>query len=141
MIEYNEYLYNKDKRKHEKVYANNVVIPQILFVQSVKIENNIRSNPMAEYIDREKARDAVYARIDELKDDKEFNMAKEICISGVKKHIRAIPTADVIEREKIDKAIAEMKLEYYNLDSCENRLIASYWITKAINILKRNIGE
>lgn len=56
---------------------------------------------MAEYIDREKARDAVYARIDELKDDKEFNMAKEICISGVKKHIRAIPPANVVEKEMI----------------------------------------
>ncbi len=55
--------------------------------------------------------------------------------------IHEIEPIDVIEREKIDKAIKEMKLEYYNLDSCENRLIASYWIEKAIKILKRNIGE
>ena len=31
----------------EKVYANNVVIHQILFVQNVGIENNIRSKAMA----------------------------------------------------------------------------------------------
>lgn len=51
---------------------------------------------MAEYIEREQARDAVYARIDELKADEEFNIVKEICISGVKKHIAAIQAADVI---------------------------------------------
>jgi hypothetical protein len=64
---------------------------------------------MAEYIDREKARNAVYERIDELRADKEFNIAKEICISGVKKYIASIPTANVIEREKIDKAIEEIQ--------------------------------
>lgn len=51
---------------------------------------------MAEYIDRTKAYDAVDARIDELRSDKEFNIVKEICISGVNKHIAAIPAADVI---------------------------------------------
>lgn len=90
---------------------------------------------MAEYIDREKARDAVYARIDELRADKEFNIDKEICISGVKKHIKAIPTAGVIEREKIDKAIEEMEMEIY----CDNGF--SQGVQKAMEILKRNIGE
>lgn len=55
--------------------------------------------------------------------------------------VMQIPTVNVVEREKLDKAIEEMKLEYYNLDSCENRLIASYWIEKSIKILKRNIGD
>lgn len=97
---------------------------------------------MAEYIDREKARNAVYERIDELKGDKEFNMAKEICISGVKKYILAIPPANVIEREKIDKAIKEMEFEYNDIDYHANKLLgASYGIRKSIEILKRNIGE
>lgn len=63
---------------------------------------------MAEYIDRDKAFDAVDKRIDELKADKEFNIAKEICISGVKKHILNTPIADVVERSKINKAIQDV---------------------------------
>jgi hypothetical protein len=60
---------------------------------------------MAEYITKEQAYNSVDERIDELRADKEFNIVKEICISGVKKHIEAVPTTDVVEREKIDKAI------------------------------------
>ena len=91
---------------------------------------------MAEYIDREKARDAVYARIDELKDDEEFNMAKEICIIGVKKYIKVIPTANVVEREKIDKAIAEIHSYKHG-----NGSMFHYGMIKAIEILEKNIGE
>lgn len=50
---------------------------------------------MAEYIDREKACDAVNERIKELKGHKSFTINKELCINGVKKHIMSIPIADV----------------------------------------------
>jgi NADH pyrophosphatase NudC (nudix superfamily) len=50
---------------------------------------------MAEYITKEQAYNSVDERIDELRADKEFNIVKEICISGVKKHIETVPTADV----------------------------------------------
>lgn len=50
-------------------------------------------------------------------------------------------SADVVEREKIDKAIKEMKLEYLKYDANANKLLADYWMGKAIKILKRNIGE
>ena len=95
---------------------------------------------MAEYIDREKARDAVYARIDELKADKEFNIAKEICISGVKKYIRAIPTADVIEREKIDKAIEEMERYSTSFEYANRHDLASA-VDCCIGMIQKNIGE
>ena len=53
-----------------------------------------------------------------------------------------MPTADVIERSKIDKAIEEMEIEYNNLEYAENhKKGASYGIRKSIEILKRNIGE
>ena len=90
---------------------------------------------MVEYIDREKALNAIYERIDELRADKEFDLAKQICVSGVKKYIRAIPTADVVEKEKIDKAIQEMKIEIY----CDNGF--SQGVRRAMEILERNIRE
>ena len=95
---------------------------------------------MAEYIDRDKAFEAVDKRVDELKGDKQFTLLKEICVRGVMKHLLNIPPADVIEREKIDKAIKEMEIEYNNLTYTENHnLGASYGIRKSIKILKRNI--
>jgi hypothetical protein len=45
-------------------------------------------------------------------------------------------------REKVDKAIKEMEIEYNNLEYVENyNRSASYGIRKSIEILKRNIGE
>ena len=49
--------------------------------------------------------------------------------------VMQIPTADVVERSKIDKAIEEMKMEVY----CDNGF--SQGVQRAIEILKRNIGE
>ena len=60
---------------------------------------------MTEYIAKEDAYRAVDERINELNRDKEFSIVKEICISGVKKHVAAISPANVVERERIDKAI------------------------------------
>lgn len=97
---------------------------------------------MAEYIDRDKAFEAVDNRVNELKGDKEFNLPKEICVRGVMKHLAAIPVADVIERVKIDKAIEEIESEYINLGYAENRNKgASYGIRKSLEILKKHIGE
>lgn len=76
-----------------------------------------------------------------MKRKTEYGKLATLVDNIVEEMVKETPTADVVEREKIDKAIKEMKLEYYNLDSCENRLIASYWIEKSIKILKRNIGE
>lgn len=95
---------------------------------------------MAEYIDREQARDAVYARIDELRADKEFNMAKEICIIGVKKYIKAIPTADVVERENIDKAIEEMERYSASFEYADRHDLASA-VDYCIGVIQKNIGE
>lgn len=76
-----------------------------------------------------------------MKRKTEYGKLATLVDNIVEEMVKETHTADVVEREKIDKAIKEMKLEYYNLDSCENRLIASYWIEKSIKILKRNIGE
>lgn len=95
---------------------------------------------MAEYIDREKARNAIYERIDELRADKEFDLAKEICVSGVKKYIRAIPTADVIEREKIDKAIEQME-RYSTFFEYVNRHDLASAVDCCIGMIQKNIGE
>lgn len=82
---------------------------------------------MTEYIDREKAENAINLhRCD---------------TSRIEEAILHIPSADVVEREKIDKAIEEMESVYINLDYYENRLSASYWIRKSIEILKRNIEK
>lgn len=95
---------------------------------------------MAEYIDRERAYNSVNERINELKSDKEFNIVKEICISGVKKHIASIPPADVVEREKIDAAIEEIK-EYsfkHNFEQGEylGEITAQWEVVKLEHVIK-----
>lgn len=105
---------------------------------------------MKEYIDKEEAYRAVDERITELNSDKEFSIVKEICISGVKKHITAISPADVIEREKINKAIEEItKLR----DSTDNMITEEITLVngcyeqyancfdECLEIIKRNIGD
>lgn len=72
---------------------------------------------MAEYMDRDKAFDAVDKRIDELKSDKQFNIVKEIDISGVKKHILNVPTADVVERSEYDKMVKYLKAQIENKEN------------------------
>ena len=97
---------------------------------------------MTEYITKHQARIAVDKRISELTRDAEFNYAKAICVNGVKSHINSMPTADVVEREKIDKAIEEIKAESFSehIDEadCDDILIVE--LRDVLEILKRNIG-
>jgi len=51
----------------------------------------LEQQPCGDAISRQAALDCVDERISELKADKEFNIVKEICISGVKKHILSLP--------------------------------------------------
>ena len=95
---------------------------------------------MAEYITKEQGYGAVDLRINELRSDKEFNIVKEICISGVKKHIETIPTADVVEREKIDKAIEEMERYSTSFEYANRHDLASA-VDCCIGMIQKNIGE
>lgn len=105
---------------------------------------------MTEYITKHQARIAVDKRISELDYDPEFTYAKAICINGVKSHINAIPPADVIEREKIDKVIDEItKLrnstdrmitrETTFVNECYKQYVNCF--DECLEIIKRNIGE
>ena len=74
-----------------------------------------------EFITIDNALDAVDERIKELKADKEFNIVKEICISGVRKHIldaSTITEQEIVKPylEKLKKEIKEMK----TIDSARN---------------------
>ena len=93
---------------------------------------------MAEYIDKKCL-------------DRKFQIDM-MCLRGgtifdTQKIIDSLPTADVIEREKIDKAIEEMELhakdcfenDYGGLDEYKSGIGAG--LSDAIDILKRNIGE
>ena len=55
-----------------------------------------------------------------------------------------IPTANVVEREKIDKAIEEIKGQFYVLLKDETTVEELWWnnaLEKTLEILKRNIEE
>lgn len=65
------------------------------------------------------------------------NCGRLFGVSDSQKIVYDIPTADVVEREKIDKAIEEI-MEYVKY--CDENLQAPL-ISRAIYILKRNIGE
>lgn len=54
----------------------------------------------------------------------------------------SIPTSDVIERSKIDKAIEEIEKEEVEVDYMEERKSGfNSGLFRALEILKRNIGE
>lgn len=60
------------------------------------------------------------------------------------KIIDSLPTADVVEREKIDDAIEEIKGQFYVLLKDETSIEELWWnnaLEKTLEILKRNIGE
>lgn len=90
---------------------------------------------MAEYIEREEFLKRIKPYDTEDKTDKAlYNFALN--------QMMGTPNADVVEREKINKAIKEMEIEYNNLEYTENHNKgASYGIRKSMEILKRNIGE
>jgi hypothetical protein len=73
-----------------------------------------------------------------------LDLITEICISGVKKHIASIPKADVVEREKIDKAIEEIKGLIKGCSKLPTVNIYNKYsegLEDCLEILKRNIGE
>ena len=94
---------------------------------------------MAEYVDRSKTQASLYNNMvwyDEdgyMADDSEKDKALWDLINGV-------PTADVIERKKIDKAIKEMKA----LVDPKNTILEfdeKMGVKTAMNILVRSIRE
>jgi hypothetical protein len=87
---------------------------------------------MAEYIDREKL-------LDELGESASYHAesGREYQLLLRDRNIvREQPTADVIERSKIDKAIEEIE----DLDPITER-VGLQVKQEILNILKRNIGE
>lgn len=91
---------------------------------------------MAEYIDRE----GLISKI-QLKTGCNFSTANEI--------VESFPTADVVERSKIDKAIEEIS-EYasiwtsYTMDMSKEQIAVrclNDYAAQFLDILKRNIGE
>lgn len=54
----------------------------------------------------------------------------------LKEWLESVPTANVIERSKIDKAIEEIEGEY---STCNQDWIDG--LNRALEILKRNLGE
>lgn len=57
--------------------------------------------------------------------------------------IKGIPTADVVERSKIDKAIEEIEKQTPELYGYKNQKATQFFLEKqtVIEIIKRNIGE
>ena len=89
---------------------------------------------MAEYIDRT-----------QLEPDTEWSEYEDGFISYSQSQINSSPTADVIERSKIDEAIEEIG-DYNiktNFTSCSEvfQLGVTRGLDLASEILKRNIGE
>lgn len=98
---------------------------------------------MAEYIDRNKIR---WFGCDWENHCDEYNNDCSKCPHGECEHdqVVSIPLADVIEREKIDKAIEEIKGQFYVLLKDETSIEELWWnnaLEKSLEILKRNIGE
>lgn len=95
---------------------------------------------MAEYIDKENFDTRVRLAVGMSEQDLTSDF-KDGVSTVLDYFLKTEKKADVIEREKINKAIKEMKLEYLKYDANANKLLADYWMGKAIKILKRNIGE
>lgn len=98
---------------------------------------------MAEYITKEQAYNAVVERINELKADRAFNITHEICINGVNKHIEIIPKADVVERDKIQKAREEIDDldRYFDNDLYTDNTDAMFKCKEVLEILDKLIVE
>ena len=65
-----------------------------------------------EFVDKNDALEAVEERIKELKADKEFNIVKEICISGVRKHI--LDASTITEQEIVKPYLEKLKEQIEN---------------------------
>ena len=86
---------------------------------------------MAEYIDRT-----------ELEPDTEWSEYYDDYISYSQSQINSLPTADVIERSKIDKAIEDINTEMsYGSARFMQETMYHKGLKRALEILKKNIGE
>lgn len=91
---------------------------------------------MAEYIDRD---EVLEYRETVTTDDYSGNETLDVVTV---EEILEVEPMDVVERSKIDKAIKEMEEESNNFTYKTNKTLgASYGFRKAIDILKKNIGE
>ncbi len=101
---------------------------------------------MAEYIDKEKLINRLHIAEENYKADHDYDIDNDPFSDGilsamfsVNQIISSESTADVVEREKIDKAIEEMKA----LANPQNKILGfdeKMGLKTAMNILVRNIG-
>lgn len=111
--------------------VDGVAIHQILFAQSVDIENNIRSKIMAEYISKDKLkRKKVYHF--QTKDGAFPKSEPFIKLDDISN----IPPADVVEREKINQAIEEIEKQRKITIECDGESDLGV----AIRIIKKYLG-
>lgn len=100
---------------------------------------------MAEYINRDKVLVELECGIRAGNYEEGYEKYMHIndmddCVDTVK----YFDTADVVEREKIDKAINEIKGQFYVLLKDETPIEKLWWnkaLEKTLEILKKNIGE
>ena len=96
---------------------------------------------MAEYIDRDRLKSELLI----LKDKEEPNTQWQdgyISAMDVARMIVVFqPITDVVERSEIDKAIEEINTEYWGGAKFIQETMYHRGLKKALEILKRNIGE
>ena len=98
---------------------------------------------MAEYIEKETLDSELYNR---FHDEDEPSNITDVRLGSVRNFVRDFPTVDVVEREKIEQAIAEIKDGYYGNEEksetdSERADAFNNGLNYALEILKRNIGE
>lgn len=107
-------------RKQEmEILKNNLSCMPCPFGVNMYDRNAMYCNDkLGDCVSRKQALDCVDKRIDELKADKRFNIEKEICISGVKKHIISLPSVNVLD-QVFDKISAEIMQLDYDIESID----------------------
>ena len=98
---------------------------------------------MAEYIEKETLDSELYNR---FHDEDEPSNITDVRLGSVRNFVRDFPTVDVVEREKIEQSIAEIKDGYYGNEEksetdSERADAFNNGLNYALEILKRNIGE
>jgi hypothetical protein len=98
---------------------------------------------MAEYIDRNRLKSELLILKDKIEPNTQWQDGYISAMDVAKMVVGSQPTADVIERAKIDKAIEEIE----KIDLIVHDGINHYYkdgeeaIAEVLEILKRNIGE
>ena len=95
------------------------------------VEEMVKKTPYADVVEKEKY-DVLQSENIGL-----WHSLRKICVE-----VDELNKLNSNMRDKVNKAIAEMKEEYDNLTYSENKTLgASFGIRKAIEILEKNIGE